>query len=126
MDKSIYTREYAAALQVLREARQESGVTQAAPPQKTNPTPPYLTEFDRGVQRRRGIRQASAIRKPDPPAWPQGAGLQTRRRSALRYSPVGKGTASVPSRPWSNVLPRQQSGRPAVGKGRPTGDSGGA
>jgi transcriptional regulator with XRE-family HTH domain len=51
MDKSIYTREYAAVLRVLRETRQQAGVTQVALAEKIDETQSSVSKIERGEVR---------------------------------------------------------------------------
>lgn len=51
MDKSIYTREYAAVLRVLRSAREEAGVTQVSLAAKIDETQSYVSKVERGELR---------------------------------------------------------------------------
>jgi transcriptional regulator with XRE-family HTH domain len=51
MDKSIYTREYAAVLRLLREARRRAGVTQVALAERIGETQSYVSKVERGELR---------------------------------------------------------------------------
>ena len=51
MDKSIYTREYAAVLRVLRAARAEAGITQVSLAEQIDETQSYVSKVERGELR---------------------------------------------------------------------------
>ena len=51
MEKSIYSREYAVVLRLLREARQEAGLTQTALAKKLKQTQSFVTKVERGDRR---------------------------------------------------------------------------
>lgn len=51
MDKSIYTREYAVVLRVLREARKEAGFTQVELGKKLRQTQSFVTKVECGDRR---------------------------------------------------------------------------
>lgn len=51
MEKSIYTREHAAVLHVLRQARQRSGLTQVALAERIEETQSYVSKIERGELR---------------------------------------------------------------------------
>ncbi len=51
MDKSIHTREYAAVVRVLREARQQAGLTQVALAERIDETQSYVSKVERGELR---------------------------------------------------------------------------
>jgi ribosome-binding protein aMBF1 (putative translation factor) len=51
MEKSIYTREYAAVLRVLRQARKDAGITQVQLAKKLRLTQSLLSKMERGETR---------------------------------------------------------------------------
>lgn len=51
MEKSIYTREYAAVVRLLREAREEAGVTQVELAGRIDETQSYVSKVERGELR---------------------------------------------------------------------------
>jgi transcriptional regulator with XRE-family HTH domain len=51
MDKSIYSREYAAALRVLRQARERAGFTQVELAERLGLTQSFVTKVERGDRR---------------------------------------------------------------------------
>lgn len=51
MDKSIYTREYAAVLRLLRRAREDAGITQAGLAESIDETQSYVSKVERGELR---------------------------------------------------------------------------
>lgn len=51
MDKSIYTREYAAVLRLLREARDQAGITQVDLAKKLRQSQSYVSKVERGDRR---------------------------------------------------------------------------
>lgn len=51
MEKTIYTREYAVVLRLLREARQEAGLTQIELAKKLKQSQSFVTKVERGDRR---------------------------------------------------------------------------
>jgi len=51
MEKSIYTREYAALLRLLQQARKEAGITQVELAKKLRQTQSYVSKIERGDRR---------------------------------------------------------------------------
>ena len=51
MDKTIYTREYAVVLRLLREARKEAGLTQTELAKKLKQSQSFVTKVERGDRR---------------------------------------------------------------------------
>ncbi len=51
MDKSIYTREYAAVLRLLKQAREDAGLTQVQLAKKLNQSQSFLSKIERGDRR---------------------------------------------------------------------------
>jgi transcriptional regulator with XRE-family HTH domain len=51
MDKSIYTKEYAALLRLLRQAREKAGVTQVDLAERIQETQSYVSKVERGELR---------------------------------------------------------------------------
>lgn len=51
MEKSIYTREYAAVLRLFRTAREESGVTQVELAKRLGQTQSFVSKVERGDRR---------------------------------------------------------------------------
>lgn len=51
MEKSIYTREYAAVLRLLREAREQAGITQVELAKKLRQSQSYVSKVERGDRR---------------------------------------------------------------------------
>jgi transcriptional regulator with XRE-family HTH domain len=60
MEKTIYTREYATVLRLLREAREQAGVTQVQLAEKLHQTQSFVSKIERG-DRRLDIIQLRAI-----------------------------------------------------------------
>ena len=51
MEKSIYTREYAAMLRLLREAREQAEITQVDLAKKLDQTQSFVSKIERGERR---------------------------------------------------------------------------
>ena len=51
MEKTIYTREYTVVLRLLREARQEAGLTQTELAKKLKQSQSFVTKVERGDRR---------------------------------------------------------------------------
>ncbi len=51
MDKTIYTREYAVVLRLLREARKEAGLTQTELAKRLKQSQSFVTKVERGDRR---------------------------------------------------------------------------
>ena len=51
MEKSIYTREYAALTRLLCEAREEAGITQVELAEKLGQSQSFVSKFERGDRR---------------------------------------------------------------------------
>ncbi len=70
MEKSIYSREYAAVLRLLKEAREEAGITQVDLAKKLGQSQSYVSKVERGDRRLdivqlRTICQTLDLRLPD-------------------------------------------------------------
>ncbi len=51
MDKTIYTREYAAVLRLLKKARESAGVTQVQLAERLGQTQSFVSKIERGERR---------------------------------------------------------------------------
>ena len=51
MEKTIYTREYGTVLRLLREAREQAGITQVELAKKLKQTQSYVSKIERGDRR---------------------------------------------------------------------------
>jgi transcriptional regulator with XRE-family HTH domain len=51
MEKTIYSREYAAVLRLLRQARENAGITQVALAKKLGQTQSFISKIERGDRR---------------------------------------------------------------------------
>jgi len=51
MEKTIYTREYAIVLRLLREAREQAGMTQVQLAEKLHQSQSFISKFERGDRR---------------------------------------------------------------------------
>lgn len=63
MEKSIYTREYAAVLELLREAREKSGVTQVELAERLGQTQSFISKVERGDRRLDIIQLRTMLRE---------------------------------------------------------------